>query len=95
MVTLLGREQAPDRRGMASSVHSSIGSGANALVAGVLAPLVMHSALALALASFGLMAAGLLRPGKGKLPNSFWKMPAPRIPLKRLVEAIVANREED
>lgn len=42
-----------------------------------------------------LIAAGLLRPGKGKLPNSFWKMPAPRIPLKRLVEAIVADREED
>ncbi|MBI5719064.1 MAG: multidrug effflux MFS transporter [Burkholderiales bacterium] len=60
VVTLLVLEQAPERRGMASSVHSSIGSGANALVAGVLAPLVMHSALALALASFALMAAGLL-----------------------------------
>jgi DHA1 family bicyclomycin/chloramphenicol resistance-like MFS transporter len=59
-VTLLMLEQAPDRRGMASSVHSSIGSGANALVAGVLAPLVMHSALALAVASFGLLAIGLL-----------------------------------
>jgi DHA1 family bicyclomycin/chloramphenicol resistance-like MFS transporter len=60
VVTLLVIDQAPERRGMAASMHSSIGSGANALVAGVLAPLVMHSALGLALASFALMAAGLL-----------------------------------
>jgi len=60
VVTLLVIDQAPERRGMAASMHSSIGSSANALVAGVLAPLVMHSALGLALASFGLMAAGLL-----------------------------------
>lgn len=60
VVTLLVIDQAPERRGMAASVQSSIGSSANALVAGVLAPLVMHSALGLALASFGLMAAGLL-----------------------------------
>ena len=59
-VTLLVLDQAPERRGMASSMHSSIGSSANALVAGVLAPLVMHSALALAVASFALMAAGLV-----------------------------------
>ncbi len=60
VLTLLMLEQAPERRGMASSVHSSIGSGANALVAGVLAPLVMHSALGLAMASLGLMAVGLV-----------------------------------
>jgi DHA1 family bicyclomycin/chloramphenicol resistance-like MFS transporter len=60
VVTLLVLEQAPQRRGMASSVHSSIGSGANAAVAGVLAPLVMHSAIGLALASAGLMLTGLL-----------------------------------
>ncbi|MBL8348206.1 MAG: multidrug effflux MFS transporter [Rubrivivax sp.] len=60
VVTLLVIDQAPERRGMAASVQSSIGSSANALVAGVLAPLVMHSALGLALASFGLMATGLL-----------------------------------
>jgi MFS transporter, DHA1 family, multidrug resistance protein len=60
VVTLLVLEQAPDRRGMASSVQSSIGSAANALVAGVLAPLVMHSAFGLALASLGLMLAGLV-----------------------------------
>ncbi|MCW5632990.1 MAG: multidrug effflux MFS transporter [Rubrivivax sp.] len=60
VVTLLVLEQAPQRRGMASSVHSSIGSGANAVVAGVLAPLVMHSAVGLAVASAGLMLTGLL-----------------------------------
>jgi DHA1 family bicyclomycin/chloramphenicol resistance-like MFS transporter len=59
-VMLLVLDQAPERRGMASSVHSSLGSAANALVAGVLAPLVMHSAVGLALASFGLMATGLI-----------------------------------
>jgi prevent-host-death family protein len=41
-----------------------------------------------------LVASGQLRPGKGRLPESFWSMPAPRIPLKRLVAA-VADREED
>jgi len=60
VVTLLVLDQAPERRGMAASVHSSIGSGTNALVAGVLAPLVMHSTAALALASCGLMAVGLI-----------------------------------
>ena len=60
VVTLLVIDQAPERRGMAASMHSSIGSSANALVAGVLAPLVMHSALGLAVASFCLMATGLL-----------------------------------
>jgi DHA1 family bicyclomycin/chloramphenicol resistance-like MFS transporter len=59
-VMLLVLDQAPERRGMASSVHSSLSSAANALVAGVLAPLVMHSAVGLALASFGLMATGLI-----------------------------------
>ena len=60
VVTLLVLEQAPDRRGMASSVQSSVGSAINALVAGVLAPAVMHSALGLALASAAMMGTGLL-----------------------------------
>ena len=38
----------PERRGMASSLQACLGSTANGLVAGVLAPLVMHSAIALA-----------------------------------------------
>jgi DHA1 family bicyclomycin/chloramphenicol resistance-like MFS transporter len=51
VVTLLVLDLVPDRRGMASSVQSSLGSVANGLVAGVLVPLVMHSPLALAVAS--------------------------------------------
>jgi DHA1 family bicyclomycin/chloramphenicol resistance-like MFS transporter len=59
VVTLMVLDLVPDRRGMASSVQACVGSLANALVAGVVAPLVMHSALALALASFALMAIGI------------------------------------
>ena len=44
---------------MASSVQACVGSLANALVAGVVSPLVMHSALALAVTSFALMAIGI------------------------------------
>jgi DHA1 family bicyclomycin/chloramphenicol resistance-like MFS transporter len=59
-VTVLALDQAPDRRGMASSVQASAGSAANALVAGVLAPLAMGSLLGLALASALLPIGGLL-----------------------------------
>jgi DHA1 family bicyclomycin/chloramphenicol resistance-like MFS transporter len=45
---------------MASSLQACIGSLANGVVAGVLAPLVMHSTLALALSSMGLMSIGVL-----------------------------------
>ena len=60
VVTLMVLDLVPDRRGMASSVQACIGSLANAAVAGVLAPLVMHSAIALAVTSLALMAVGLL-----------------------------------
>jgi DHA1 family bicyclomycin/chloramphenicol resistance-like MFS transporter len=60
VVTLLVLDQVPERRGMASSLQACIGSAANGLVAGLLVPLVMHSPLALALASAGLMVVGLL-----------------------------------
>lgn len=60
VVTLLVLDQVPERRGMASSLQACIGSVANAFVAGVIAPLVMHSALALALTSLALMGIGLL-----------------------------------
>jgi MFS transporter, DHA1 family, multidrug resistance protein len=59
VVTLLVLDQVPERRGMASSLQACIGSAANGLVAGLLVPLVMHSTLALALASLGLMSIGL------------------------------------
>jgi len=60
VVTLMVLDMVPERRGMASSVQACIGSLANAGVAGVLAPLVMHSALGLALASAGLMSIGIV-----------------------------------
>ncbi|WP_396266905.1 multidrug effflux MFS transporter [Ideonella sp.] len=59
VVTLMVLDQAPDRRGMASSLQACLGSVANALVAGVIAPLVMHSALLLACTSMGLMLIGI------------------------------------
>jgi DHA1 family bicyclomycin/chloramphenicol resistance-like MFS transporter len=60
VVTLLALDQAPERRGMASSVQACVGSLANAAVAGVVAPLVMHSTQALALTSLGMMGVGVV-----------------------------------
>ncbi len=58
-VTLLTLDQVPERRGMVSSLQSCLGSLANAVVAGVVAPLVMHSMLGLALASAATLGLGL------------------------------------
>jgi MFS transporter, DHA1 family, multidrug resistance protein len=60
VVTLLVLDLYPMRRGMASSLQAFIGSSANGLVAGVIAPLVMHSTSALAGASLAMMGIGLL-----------------------------------
>jgi DHA1 family bicyclomycin/chloramphenicol resistance-like MFS transporter len=60
VVTLLALDQVPERRGMASSVQACAGSLANALVAGAIAPLVMHSTLALALTSMAMMGVGIV-----------------------------------
>ena len=60
VVTLLVLDLYPERRGMASSLQAFIGSTANGIVAGVLAPLVMHSTVALATASLLLMCIGLM-----------------------------------
>jgi len=60
VVTLLVLDLHPDRRGMASSLQAFIASSANGMVAGMVAPLVMHSALALAAASLAMMCVGLL-----------------------------------
>ncbi|HOE41849.1 MAG TPA: multidrug effflux MFS transporter, partial [Rhodoferax sp.] len=54
VVTLLVLDLHPDRRGMASSLQAFIASTANGLVAGVIAPLVMHSTLGLASASMAM-----------------------------------------
>ena len=45
---------------MASSLQAVIGSTANGMVAGVIAPLVMHSTRALALTSLLMMSVGLV-----------------------------------
>jgi DHA1 family bicyclomycin/chloramphenicol resistance-like MFS transporter len=60
VVTLLVLDQAPARRGMASSLQACIASTANAFVAGVISPLVMHSMAALAIASALMMGIGIL-----------------------------------
>ena len=60
VVTLLVLDLYPARRGMASSLQAVVGSTANGVVAGAAAPLVMHSALGLALMSAAFMAVGLL-----------------------------------
>ena len=59
VVTLLVLDLYPERRGMASSLQAVIGAVANGIVAGALAPLVMHSTVALALACLCMMLLGL------------------------------------
>jgi MFS transporter, DHA1 family, multidrug resistance protein len=60
VVTLLVLDLHPARRGLASSLQAVVGSTANGIVAGVIAPLVMHSTLALAIASLLMMSVGLV-----------------------------------
>jgi DHA1 family bicyclomycin/chloramphenicol resistance-like MFS transporter len=60
VVTLLVLDLHPERRGMASSLQAVIGAVANGVVAGAVAPLVMHSTLLLALTSFAMMSVGLV-----------------------------------
>jgi DHA1 family bicyclomycin/chloramphenicol resistance-like MFS transporter len=60
VVTLLVLDLYPERRGMASSLQAFIGSTANGIVAGVIAPLIMHSTVALAAVSLLMMGIGLL-----------------------------------
>ncbi|MDD2918928.1 multidrug effflux MFS transporter [Rhodoferax sp.] len=60
VITLLVLDLHPDRRGMASSLQAFIGASANGVVAGLIAPLVMHSTVALAAASLAMLSVGLL-----------------------------------
>jgi DHA1 family bicyclomycin/chloramphenicol resistance-like MFS transporter len=60
VVTLLVLDLHPGRRGMASSLQMFIGSGSNGIVAGLIAPWVMHSTVALATASLCMMGIGLV-----------------------------------
>ncbi len=59
VITLLVLDLHPERRGMASSMQAFVGSTANGIVAGVIAPLVMHSTIALALTSLAMLCVGL------------------------------------
>lgn len=60
VVTLLVLDLHPERRGMASSLQAFIGSTANGIVAGAIAPLVMGSTRDLAVASLLMMSVGLV-----------------------------------
>ncbi len=60
VVTLLVLDLVPERRGMASSFQAFVGSAANGMVAGLIAPLVMHSTVALAATSLGMMSIGVI-----------------------------------
>jgi DHA1 family bicyclomycin/chloramphenicol resistance-like MFS transporter len=60
VVTLMVLELFPSRRGMASSLQAVVGSVANGIVAGVVAPLVMHSPIGLAIASILMLQIGVL-----------------------------------
>jgi DHA1 family bicyclomycin/chloramphenicol resistance-like MFS transporter len=60
VVTLMVLDLVPERRGMASSFQAFIGSTANGFVAGVIAPLVMHSTQWLAVASLLMMSIGIV-----------------------------------
>ena len=60
VVTLLVLDLYPERRGLASSLQAVVGSTANGIVAGVIAPLVMHSTRALALTSLLMLCVGLI-----------------------------------
>jgi len=60
VVTILVLDLVPERRGLASSLQAVVASVANGIVAGALAPAVMHSAIGLAVASFALMCVGLV-----------------------------------
>jgi prevent-host-death family protein len=42
-----------------------------------------------------LAAAGLIRLPTSSLPDSFWKMPAPRVSLEDAVSAVTSERDED
>lgn len=59
VVTLLVLDLHPERRGMASSLQMFVGSSSNGLVAGVIAPLVMHSTVSLAAACLSMLALGM------------------------------------
>lgn len=59
VVTLMVLDLFPQRRGMASSLQAVVASFANGIVAGVVAPAVMHSTVGLAATSLAMLGIGL------------------------------------
>ena len=80
VVTLMVLDLVPERRGMASSLQAFVGSAANGVVAGVVAPLVMHSAHALAATSFAMLGIGVVA----------WLWVKPRIRIGSTLQAAAA-----
>jgi len=60
LVTLMLLDLSPQRRGLASSLQTGIGAAINAVVAGMVAPAVMHGTRSLALAAAALFGLGWL-----------------------------------
>jgi DHA1 family bicyclomycin/chloramphenicol resistance-like MFS transporter len=60
LVTVMLLDLSPQRRGLASSLQTGLGAAINAVVAGVVAPAVMHGTRGLALAAAALFGGGLL-----------------------------------
>jgi len=60
VITLMVLDLFPERRGMVSSLQAVVGSAANGVVAGAIAPLVMHSAIGLAVASLLMLQIGVI-----------------------------------
>lgn len=81
VVTLLVLDQVPERRGMASSMQACVGAVANGIVAGLIAPLVMHSTLALALTSLAMMGVGVVA----------WIWVKPRLAFSALPDTVVSS----
>jgi DHA1 family bicyclomycin/chloramphenicol resistance-like MFS transporter len=59
VVTLMVLDLYPARRGMASSLQSFVASAANGVVAGIIAPMVMHSTVAMAWMALAMLGVGL------------------------------------
>ena len=60
LVTVMLLDLSPQRRGLASSLQTGLGATVNGVVAGVLAPAVIHGTSSLALAAAMLFGGGLL-----------------------------------
>jgi DHA1 family bicyclomycin/chloramphenicol resistance-like MFS transporter len=60
LVTVMLLDLSPQRRGLASSLQTGVGAAFNGVVAGVVAPAVMHDTRSLALAAAALFGLGLL-----------------------------------